>query len=190
MRERHLLGAVAVIAAMVVGILTLISPDDPAEPADITQLADGGDSTRATEEMAGPALTQIAPWQVNTSMEVAAERFTKAEATDDRCTRLAALSSLPDPRQLPSFTQAELSGYLTRWFALADRTTPQLDDSLATDLAGARAVYESAEDLAAANDGTLTEATVTQLLYGETGDITGLFQFSAATAQQCPPPAE
>nr|MBP7594641.1 hypothetical protein [Candidatus Microthrix sp.] len=84
------------------------------------------------------SVSNTAPWQIRLSASTVRNRFDAAESSDDLCTQLVALTSLPDLNSLPSQSKDDLAEYFTRWQALAAKTAPTTEGTLAQRLRAAQ----------------------------------------------------
>lgn len=136
------------------------------------------------------SVSNTAPWQIRLSASTVRNRFDAAESSDDLCTQLVALTSLPDLNSLPSQSKDDLAEYFTRWQALAAKTAPTTEGTLAQRLRAAQDAMLTVEQTVNDNGGTFTEAAVDKLLGEDSSELTQLLALFVLAGDQCPTPAD
>ncbi|MEZ5380252.1 MAG: hypothetical protein R2754_00495 [Microthrixaceae bacterium] len=149
----------------------------------------GGAATTGGAAAGQPSVSDLATWQTDLPPSTVRDRFDAAEASNDRCVRLIALTSLPDLNDLPAQSKAEINEYFTRWQRLADLTQPQTNGLTAARLIEARNALKNIENTVNQNGGTFNEAAVDELLGGSSNDLETLLGFFTTVADECPGPA-
>lgn len=134
------------------------------------------------------SINQAASWQGGLQADTVRSRFDAADASDDLCTRLVALTSLPDINSLPQYSKDDLAEYFARWQALADRTAPQTEGTMTDRLQAARAALLTVEQAVNESGGTFNEAAVDQILGADGSELTQLLALFVLVADECPAP--
>lgn len=134
------------------------------------------------------SINDAATWQGGLTVDTVRTRFDAAESSDDLCTHLVALTSLPDLNTLPTLSADELTEYFTRWQALATETLPNTDGKVSERLRAAQAALLTIEQTADDNGGTFNEATVDQVLGGDGSELTQLVALFVVVGDECPAP--
>ncbi len=180
------------------------APDASQAPEASTTTAAASPTTAAVPNTKAPApeapvetvapgsvsVSNTAPWQIRLSASTVRNRFDAAESSDDLCTQLVALTSLPDLNSLPSQSKDDLAEYFTRWQALAAKTAPTTEGTLAQRLRAAQDAMLTVEQTVNDNGGTFTEAAVDKLLGEDSSELTQLLALFVLAGDQCPTPAD
>lgn len=171
---------------------TTVNTTAPTSPASPPETGGGGNASGAGAggDTGGeaPSVHDVAPWQTGLTPEVVRRRFDAAEASDDRCVRLVALSSIPDLNVLPAQPAADVTEYFSRWERLAETTQPQTDGDLAATLLEARSGHSGLKATVDKHGGTFSEAAIDELLGGSLTDLEKVLALFVAVANECPAP--
>ncbi len=195
-------GAVEVEASATsaVDAVPLTSPSTTATPSPSTSAASAtgvdGDTSPPTTT-GGPVPTMapgtvsiqsVADWQGDVPADTVRSRFDDAESSSDVCTRLAALTSLPNLNSLSETSAPDLNEFFTRWQALADETVPMIDAPESQRLRAARSAMLTIEQIVNESGGTFNKAAVDQILGDDGSELTQLLALFVLVADQCPAP--
>ena len=134
------------------------------------------------------SINQAASWQGGLQADTVRSRFDAADASDDLCTRLVALTSLPDINSLPQYSKDDLAEYFARWQALAARTAPQTEGTMAQRLQAAQEALLTVQQIVNESGGTFNEAAVDQILGADGSELTQLLALFVLVADECPAP--
>lgn len=155
-------------------------------PAPSTEPDDGASGDTPAGSV---GVKEVATWQTNIAPDEVRARFDAAESSEDKCVRLAALTSLPDLNVLPTLSQDDVDEYFTRWQELAKRTEADVDGEMQIRFTGAEDAMASVQKIVEANGGTFNQNAVDELIDDDGSELTQLLGFFALVAAQCPAPA-
>lgn len=198
-RERHLLWVIAGISVLLVAVMVVRSPSGPdaegsgpprtaSENGPITSLISAGPDLPGGASSGDVDLKDLAPWQVQVPPEVIRSRLDQADAATG-CTRLVALTSLPDLNALPDQSVDEVNEYFTRWLAVAAATLPSTDEPVAALLTQAQESMTALKRLVDEAGGEFNEDIATQFFQADPG-LGDLIRFYTAVAESCDPPGD
>ena len=163
-------------------------PVTASEDGPITSLLGAGPALPGGASPVDVDLKDLAPWQVQVPPDVIRSRLDRAEEGDG-CTRLVALSSLPDLNELPNQSVDDVDEYFTRWLAVASDTVPTTEEPMTGLLEDASASMTALEGLVDDAGGRFSEEIAAQFFEAEPG-LVDLIRFYTAVSAQCEAPGD